>query len=63
MQNYPSVLASTNSYYGGDSVGLRYQMGSILLDEDTSRDDEIAHTREDVSFLGFDNLGIIIAEF
>ena len=63
LHNYPYVFASTNSYYGGDSVGLRYQMGSIMLDEDTSRDYEVAHTIEDVAYLGFDNLGMITAEF
>lgn len=60
--NYPYLFASTNSYYGGDSVGLRYQMGSIMLEEDTSKDYEVAHARENVAYLGFDNLGTITAE-
>ncbi|MEM8676847.1 MAG: hypothetical protein AAGF83_23790 [Cyanobacteria bacterium P01_G01_bin.67] len=50
--NYPYLFASTNSYFGGDSVGLRYQMGSIMLEEDTSRDYEVAHARENVAYLG-----------
>ena len=59
---HPYLFASTNSYYGGDSVGLRYQMGSIMLDEDTSKDNEIRHTTEDIAYLGFDRLGAITTE-
>ena len=60
--NYTHLFASTNSYYGGDSVGLRHQMGSIMMEEDTSKDLERAHTRENVAYLGFDNLGTITTE-
>ena len=62
LDNHPYLFASTNSYYGGDSVGLRYQMGSIMLDEDTSNDNEIRHTNENIAYLGFDRLGTITAE-
>ena len=62
MDDRPYLFASTNSYYGGDSVGLRYQMGSIMLDEDTSNDNEIRHTTEDIAYLGFDRLGTITTE-
>ena len=62
LDNHPYLFASTNSYYGGDSVGLRYQMGSIMLDEDTSNDNEIRHTQENIAYLGFDRLGTITTE-
>jgi hypothetical protein len=62
VDNHQYLFASTNSYYGGDSVGLRYQMGSIMLDEDTSNDNEIRHTKENIAYLGFDRLGTITSE-
>ena len=62
VDNHQYLFASTNSYYGGDSVGLRYQMGSIMLEEDTSNDNEIRHTQENIAYLGFDRLGTITAE-
>ena len=60
--NYPYLFASTNSYYGRDSVGLRYHMGSVKLEEDTSFDNEMGHVKENVAYLGFDSLGTIVAE-
>ncbi len=60
--NYPYLFASTNSYYGRDSAGLRYQMGSIKIEEDTSLDNEMGHVKENVAYLGFDSLGTIVAE-
>ncbi|MGK7895658.1 MAG: hypothetical protein AB4372_19095 [Xenococcus sp. (in: cyanobacteria)] len=60
--NYPYLFASTDSYYGGDSAGLRYQMGSIRIEEDTSLDNEMGHTLENVAYLGFDSLGSIFTE-
>lgn len=62
LENHPYLFASTNSYYGGDSVGLRSQMGSIMLEEDTSRDREIGHTKENIAYLSFDRLGTITTE-
>ena len=62
VDRHPYLFATTNSYYGGDSVGLRQQMGSIMLDEDTSRDLETGHTRENIAYLSFDNLGMITTE-
>lgn len=62
VDNYPYLFASTNSYYGGDSAGLRYQMGSIKIEEDTSFDNEMNHVKENVAYLGFDSLGTIVAE-
>ena len=60
IDSHPYVFASTNSFYGVDSVGLRYQMGSVMLEEDTSKDNEINHVTEDVAYLGFSNLGTIL---
>ncbi|MEO0835602.1 MAG: Calx-beta domain-containing protein [Cyanobacteria bacterium J06642_3] len=62
IDNYPYLFASINSYYGGDSVGLRYQMGSVKIEEDTSFDNEMGHVKENVAYLGFDSLGTIVAE-
>ena len=60
--DYPYLFASTNSYYGRDSAGLRYQMGSIRIEEDTSLDNEMGHILENVAYLGFDSLGSIVTE-
>ena len=60
--DYPYLFASIDSYYGPDSAGLRYQMGSIRIDEDTSLDNERGHIIENVAYLGFDSLGSIVAE-
>ena len=59
--DYPHLFASINSYYGSDSAGLRQQLGSIKVEEDTSRDSEINHTTEDIAYIGFSNIGDITA--
>ncbi len=60
----PQFLGNIASYDGSDSSGLRYQNLSngkvdIMIEEDTSKDDETNHTTETVNFLAFDHLGTL----
>ena len=62
----PNLIASLASYDGPDSAGLRYRGLSsqglqIKVEEDTSRDLEINHTTESVSFLAIQDNGNIFA--
>ena len=62
----PSLFASLASFYGADAAGLRYQSLSptqttIMLEEDQSRDNEVGHTKENVSFLAIDGTGDLTA--
>lgn len=59
--NYSHLFASINSYYGGDSAGLRQKSDSIMIEEGTSRDNETNHVTEDVAYIGFSNTGDITA--
>lgn len=60
----PKFLGNIAGYDGSDSSGLRYQNLSngqvdIMIEEDTSHDDEIGHTTEDVNFFAFEGTGTL----
>ncbi|ACB50264.1 putative peptidase [Crocosphaera subtropica ATCC 51142] len=60
----PQFLGNIASYDGPDSSGLRYQNLSngqveIMIEEDTSKDDEINHTTESVNFFAFEGTGTL----
>ena len=46
IDDYPHLFASIDSYYSRDSAGLRQQLGSIKIEEDTSKDFEMNHTSQ-----------------
>jgi hypothetical protein len=63
----PQFLASLASFDGPDSSGLRYQnLNSnnvqIKVEEDTSLDDEINHTSEDIAYLAVEGSGSLSAK-
>ena len=58
----PMFLGNIASYDGADSSGLRYQnltdgQVEIKVVEDTSKDDEIRHTTEDINYFAVDATG------
>ena len=64
----PNLLASIATYDGSDASGLRYRdisgAGSnlqIKIEEEQSKDSEIRHTTEDVSFLAIGGNGTLTA--
>ena len=62
----PNLLASLSSFRGSDSAGLRYtNLGSssvqIKVEEDKSRDQEVAHIGESVDFLAIAGSGDLSA--
>lgn len=62
----PNLLASLSSFRGSDSAGLRYNnLGSssvqLKVEEDTSRDQEVAHIGESVDFLAIAGSGNLSA--
>ena len=62
----PSFIASLASFFGDDNAILRYTTPSasnvgIKIDEDTTRDMEIAHIGEEVSYLAIGGQGILTA--
>jgi hypothetical protein len=62
----PQFLANTASYDGSDPSGLRYQdlmsTGiSLKVEEDTSKDAELTHTTESLSFLALEGSGVLTA--
>lgn len=61
VNDYPHLFASIDSYNGRDSAGLRQQLGSIKVEEDTSRDFEMNHVTEEIAYLGFGNTGNLTA--
>ncbi|MFC1758347.1 cadherin domain-containing protein [Planctomycetota bacterium] len=61
----PVFLASISSRFGGDTIALRLNditanRADIRLQEEASRDSEIGHTQENVSFLAIEP-GILVA--
>ena len=63
----PQLFASLASYDGPDSAGIRYQNKEpnrveIKIAEDTTKDSEINHTTEQVSFLALEGAGLLEAE-
>ncbi len=62
----PNVMASLASYNGTDNSHLRFQdMGlklvEVMVEEDTTVDDEIGHTLEEVTFLAIGGAGLLNA--
>ncbi|EAZ92173.1 matrixin family metalloprotease [Crocosphaera chwakensis] len=60
----PQFLGNIASYDGGDSSGLRHRNLSngqveIMIEEDTSRDDETSHTTEAVNFFAIEGTGTL----
>ncbi|MDJ0730136.1 MAG: M10 family metallopeptidase C-terminal domain-containing protein [Crocosphaera sp.] len=60
----PQFLGNIAGYDGSDSSGLRYQNLSngqveIMIEEDTSKDDEIKHTTENVNFFAIEKTGTL----
>lgn len=47
------LLASMQSFNGGDPAGLRLKDDAILVEEDTSSDTETGHAAEDVGYVHF----------
>jgi hypothetical protein len=68
-ENYggaPGFLANMQTFDGSDTAGLRYRGLSgtsvgVMVEEETSSDDETAHTSENVGYLVTDDLGLIYA--
>ena len=66
LQSYsdPVFLATLQSYDGRDTAGLRYtQLGTdsvdVFVEEETSRDSDLAHTTEVVGYIAFDHPGAL----
>lgn len=62
----PLLLASIQSYFGGDPVVLRYvtvggQSMQIFVEEELSQDSEIVHFRESVGYVVFDAPTALVA--
>jgi len=62
----PAFLSSLATYYGDDNTHVRYNNLSsegvqIKLEEDTTRDSELAHLAEVVSFLAIGGQGMLLA--
>jgi GH25 family lysozyme M1 (1,4-beta-N-acetylmuramidase) len=61
----PVLLASVETFDGGDTVGLRHRNlgpagAEVFLEEEKSRDAEVAHTTETVGYLVFDHPGSLV---
>ncbi|MDJ0659494.1 MAG: M10 family metallopeptidase [Crocosphaera sp.] len=64
FNNAPNFLGNIAGYDGSDASGLRYQnltngRVEIMIEEDTSADDEINHTTEDVNFFAIERTGTL----
>jgi GH25 family lysozyme M1 (1,4-beta-N-acetylmuramidase) len=61
----PVLVASVETFDGGDTVGLRHRNlgptgAEVFLEEEQSRDAEVAHTTEVVGYLVFDHPGSLV---
>ena len=61
----PVLVAGVQTLDGGDTVGLRYRnlgptSAEVFLEEEKSRDTEVAHTTEVVGYLVFDRPGSLV---
>jgi hypothetical protein len=66
LQSYgdPVFVAGLQTIDGGDTAGLRYRnldstSAEVFVEEETSRDSEVAHTTEVVGYLVFDHPGAL----
>ncbi|MGK7958520.1 MAG: S8 family serine peptidase [Crocosphaera sp.] len=64
FKDAPKFLGNIATYDGADSSGLRYQKLTnrrvqVMIEEDTSKDNETKHTTENVNFLAIEATGTL----